>query len=203
MKTLSELRSDARMALKGNWLTSVLFVFVYAVIACIISGVFQYPVASRPVFALSSNLVSVLLVTPLAYGLMYGFLRQQRGEEIEIGNLFSGFNLRVWSTMILTVIYTFLWCLLLLIPGIIKNYSYSMTSFILADEPELSNNAAIEKSMEMMSGNKMRLFLLDLSFIGWALLSLLTFGIGMLWVGAYMYQAHAAFYEELKAQNAE
>ena len=70
--------------------------------------------------------------------------------------------------------YTAFWSLLLVIPGIIKSYSYAMTDFILKDEPEMKNNAAIEKSMAMMEGNKMKLFMLDLSFIGWAILCIFT-----------------------------
>ena len=90
---------------------------------------------------------------------------------MNIGGLFDGFNDfgRIVGTKLLQAIYTFLWTLLLVIPGIIKNYSYAMTDFILKDQPELANNAAIEKSMAMMDGNKMKLFLLDLSFIGWAI----------------------------------
>mgnify|MGYP002591125050 FL=1 len=76
-----------------------------------------------------------------------------------------------------------------------------MTSFILKDEPEMKNNAAIEKSMAMMEGNKMKLFMLDLSFIGWAILCLFTFGIGFFFLQPYMQASHAAFYEDLKAQQ--
>ena len=105
--------------------------------------------------------------------------------------------------MILVVIYEFLWTLLLIIPGIIKYYSYAMTKFILLDEPELKYDAAIEKSMEMMKGKKFKLFLLDLSFIGWALLCILTLGIGLVLLVPYMYTARAAFYEDLKAELAQ
>ena len=76
-----------------------------------------------------------------------------------------------------------------------------MTDFILKDQPELANNGAIEKSMAMMEGNKMKLFLLDLSFIGWAILCLFTLGIGYFFLQPYMQAAHAAFYEDLKAQQ--
>ena len=72
--------------------------------------------------------------------------------------------------------------------------------FILKDEPELKYNAAIEKSMSMMNGYKMKLFLLDLSFIGWMILSVLTLGIGLLFLQPYMSTARAAFYEDLKAE---
>ncbi len=77
-----------------------------------------------------------------------------------------------------------------------------MTPYLLEDNPELKYNAAIEQSMRMMDGKKMQLFLLDLSFIGWCLLSILTLGIGLLWVQPYMLGARAAFYEDLKAEYA-
>ena len=105
------------------------------------------------------------------------------------------------GTVVLVFIYTFLWSLLLIIPGIIKHYSYAMTPYILKEEPEMKNNAAIEKSMVMMDGNKMKLFMLDLSFIGWAILCIFTFGIGFLFLQPYVAISRAAFYEDLKAQQ--
>ena len=117
--------------------------------------------------------------------------------------MFEGFHDygRIFVTKLLQAVYTALWSLLLVIPGIIKSYSYAMTDFILKDEPEMKNNAAIEKSMVMMDGNKMKLFMLDLSFIGWAILCLFTFGIGFFFLQPYMQASHAAFYEDLKAQQ--
>lgn len=140
---------------------------------------------------------------------MYGYaivmLNVFRGDEVNIGGLFDGFSDfgRIVGTKLLQAIYTFLWTLLLVVPGIVKSYSYAMTDYILKDYPELSNNAAIEKSMAMMDGYKMKLFLLDLSFIGWAILCIFTFGIGLLFLKPYMQVAHAAFYEDLKAQLME
>ena len=101
-----------------------------------------------------------------------------RGIKLDFARLFDGFKDygRILGTMLLTTVYTFLWTLLLVIPGIMKSYSYAMTLFILKDYPELQYNAAIEKSMAMMSGHKMKMFLLDLSFIGWAILCLFYFG---------------------------
>ena len=75
--------------------------------------------------------------------------------------------------------------------------------YILKDRPDLKYNGAIEESMRMMRGNKMKLFLLDLSFIGWILLCIITLGIALLWVEPYIVSARAAFYEELKRLDAE
>lgn len=78
-----------------------------------------------------------------------------------------------------------------------------MTEFILADRPDLAYNEAIEESMRLMQGNKWRLFVLDLSFLGWALLCILTLGIGYLFLAPYMEVAHAHFYADLKADDQE
>lgn len=102
---------------------------------------------------------------------------------------------------ILNAIFTFLWSLLLVIPGIIKAYSYSMGYFILADRPDLSGNQARKRSMYLMKGHKWQLFCLDFSFIGWYLLSLLTLGILAFWVYPYHMTARAEFYNELLVEE--
>lgn len=101
------------------------------------------------------------------------------------------------ATRFLTTLYTFLWTLLFIIPGIIANYSYAMTGFILAEHPEMTAGEAIERSKEMMDGNRFRLFCLQISFIGWTILCSFTFGIGNLWLRPYRHAATAAFYREI------
>ena len=154
LKLNSELRAQAREALRGKWPMAAVAALIYSAIA---GGLSAIPVIG--------GLCSLFVGLPVAYG------------------------------------FTILWSLLLVIPGIIKSYSYAMTSFILKDEPEMKNNAAIEKSMAMMEGNKMKLFMLDLSFIGWAILCIFTFGIGFLFLQPYVAISRAAFYEDLKAQQ--
>ena len=101
------------------------------------------------------------------------------------------------ATRFLKTLYCFLWSLLFIIPGIIASYSYAMTGYILADHPELTASEAIERSKEMMSGNRFRLFCLHLSFIGWAILCAFTMGIGNLWLNPYRQASVAAFYREI------
>lgn len=192
LKLNSELRAVSRTTLSGNWMMAALATLVYLLIA---GGVSSIPVAG--------SVLAIIITYPLAYGFAILFLDLFReGEPIDIGKLFDGFKDfgRVWVTLILVAIYTILWTCLLIIPGIVKSYSYALTPFILKDEPELKYNAAIEKSMRMMDGYKMKLFLLDLSFIGWMILSVLTLGIGLLFLQPYMNTARAAFYEDLKAE---
>ena len=192
LKLNSELRAVSRTTLSGNWMMAALATLVYLLIA---GGVSSIPVAG--------SVLAIIITYPLAYGFAILFLDLFReGKPIDIGKLFDGFKDfgRVWVTLILVAIYTILWTCLLIIPGIVKSYSYALTPFILKDEPELRYNAAIEKSMRMMNGYKMKLFLLDLSFIGWMILSVLTLGIGLLFLQPYMNTARAAFYEDLKAE---
>lgn len=191
LKQNSELRAEARVALTDKW--------VMAAVATLVMGAVSAAASYIPVAG------TILVSLPVMYGYAIVMLNVFRGDEVNIGGLFDGFSDfgRIVGTKLLQAIYTFLWMLLLIIPGIIKHYSYAMTDFILKDRPELSNNAAIEKSMAMMDGNKMKLFLLDLSFIGWAILCLFTLGIGYFFLQPYIQAAHAAFYEDLKAQALE
>ncbi len=191
LKQNSELRAQAREALKGKW--------VMAAVAAVIFMAISAGLSSIPVV----GVLIMLLTLPIAYGFAIVMLNVFKGGEIDLGVLFEGFNdySRILGTKVLQTVYTALWSLLLFVPGVIKQYSYAMTDYILKEEPELRNNAAIEKSMAMMDGHKMKLFLLDLSFIGWALLCILTFGLGFLFLQPYMQVSHAAFYADLKAQQ--
>ncbi|MBQ2829458.1 MAG: DUF975 family protein [Oscillospiraceae bacterium] len=98
----------------------------------------------------------------------------------------------LWRTL-----YVLGWSLLFIIPGIVAGYSYAMTPYILAENPEMEPKDAIRASKEMMIGNRWRLFCLEISFIGWSLLASLTFGIGYFVLTPYQQAAQAAFYREL------
>lgn len=124
------------------------------------------------------------------------------GNEARFETLFKYFH--NWKTTavarLLQSLYVFLWSLLFIIPGIIAAYSYAMTGYILAEHPEMTASEAIEKSKEMMSGNRFRLFCLQFSFIGWAILCAFTLGIGNLWLTPYKQAATAAFYREISVR---
>lgn len=106
-----------------------------------------------------------------------------------------------WKTTaiakLLKNIYIILWTLLFIFPGIIAAYSYAMTDYILADNPELSASEALSWSKQLMAGNRWRLFCLEISFIGWSFLCLFAYGIGNLWLTPYKQAAIAAFYREI------
>lgn len=188
-KNAKFFRESAWAQLTGNWKPAVLFTLVYLLIVGAMEG------------AKALSFLSIFVLGPLSYGYYVSFLNSKRtGEVVRIENLFDGFKdyARVFLTNLLQSIYIVLWTLLLIVPGIIKSISYSQTFFVLKDNPELKNNAAIERSMAMMEGHKMEYFCLILSFIGWLLLGILTLGIGLLWVNPYIATATAHFYEYVK-----
>lgn len=188
-KNAKYFREAAWAQLTGNWKPAVLVTLVYILIVGAMEG------------AEALSLLSIFVLGPLSYGYYVSFLNSKRtGEVVRIENLFDGFKdyARVFLTNLLQSIYIVLWTLLLIVPGIIKSISYSQTFFVLKDNPELKNNAAIERSMAMMEGHKMEYFCLILSFIGWLLLGILTLGIGLLWVNPYIATATAHFYEYVK-----
>lgn len=151
---------------------------------------------------LVSILVRVLLFNQLVVGCQRFFVtsaiephRNMRhlGISFRDGNYWS-----VAKTMFIKDLYLFLWTLLLIIPGLIKMYSYRLVPYILADNPKLSPNEAITLSRQMMHGEKWNTFVLDLSFIGWYLLGALTCGVGILFVNPYTYSTRAQLYLVLR-----
>ena len=213
MQLNSELRAQARERLEGQWGTFVLMTFLM----CVIQVLLQIPgyigslleilspenVLASLSFSNISNILS-LLALPLSWGLTVSLLRNHREESVDLENLFDGFRggryTRVFCALFLVNLFTFLWALLLIIPGIMKAFSYALTPYIIMDEPELTARQAITRSCEIMQGRRWKLFCLYLSFIGWGILCLLTFGIGFLWLVPYMNASIAAFYEDARAE---
>ena len=130
-------------------------------------------------------------------------LAVSRKGKPEIGQLFSGFDRfgTHLAAYLLQTIFVALWTLLLIVPGIIAALSYAMTYFIIAEDSSISASEAIRKSKKMMKGNKWKLSCLGFRFTGWFLLAMLSFGIGFLWVGPYMYVSYAKFYDDLKTAD--
>lgn len=205
MDSITNYKNRALSALENKWGNFVAITFVYGFIigiTQILSGDKDSPAILHLI-----GLVLFILALPLTWGYQTLFLGAVRGGDATAKDMFEGYNKelfsRVLTTTLLYYVYVFLWSLLLLIPGCIKSYSYAMTPYILKDNPEMKNNAAIEESMRMMDGHKLELFLLDLSFIGWAILSILTCCIGFLWLVPYMNMARVNFYEDLKKAAVE
>lgn len=194
VKENAELRAAARSQLKGKWGTAVLLCLIYAVI----SGGLSY-------IPYIGSVASLIIAGPLSLGLVACFLKLVREEPFRFENLFDGFSnfKSSFLTFILMSLFIFLWSLLLVIPGIIATYRYAMAFYILYDNPGISAKDALNASKEMMKGYKGKLFLLHLSFLGWALLCILTVGIGYLWLVPYFNAAQANFYQNLKDASVE
>ncbi|WP_143592733.1 DUF975 family protein [Vagococcus martis] len=150
------------------------------------------------------------VMTFLTIGISFTFLdviRKGREAELSFRQSFRLFNgndfVPVLLINILTYIFRYLWSLLFIIPGIVKIYSYSQANFIYKDlaatrdTRSMGATSFITESRDLMNGHKERLFWLDVSFLGWYLLGLLTLGIGFLWINPYVNATKAAFYDDL------
>ena len=202
MKQNFELRKEALCLLKGNWGNVILLTLMLELVSTICGIVLSFVI---PV--VGGFLSNILISFPLAYVFtlkLLTFLRDKNGANItsNISDTVEANYKKSILIYLLTFVYIFLWSLLLIIPGIIKSYSYAFADCIRMDNEELSTEECINKSMALMKGKKMKLFLLDLSFIGWYLLAIFfTLGIGLLWVTPYHQSARLAFYENLKAEE--
>lgn len=209
------LKSMAKGKLKGNWGWAVSLTLVSAVILGIFDSFPAFFTVSEDnsvnTATMGSGAFGAILSGLITAGIAYTYL--SFADQGEKGNIFSGIfagftHGRFIPTLLntfLTAFFTSLWTLLLIIPGIIKSYSYAMAPYIMKDlldagkEPEPTE--AITKSRELMNGHKWELFVFDLSFMGWNLLACLTLGIGFLWVLPYYNAAHAGFYRALAGER--
>lgn len=207
MDTNQGYKNRALASLSGKWDKAIIATAIYLIITVGISQVVSLPFSSSIAGSGSASFLWTVLCFPLLWGFAVFFLNIIREKKIDWDSIFDGYKNGEWKriggTYLLYYIYVILWMLLLIIPGIIKAISYSMTPFILQDDPTISGNAAIEKSMRMMDGHKMDLFWLFLSFIGWIILSIMTFGIGFILLEPYINTSVAHFYEDLKEQQGE
>ena len=145
--------------------------------------------------------IKIFLANPVNVGGCAFFTGNAENAPAPFSLMKTGFQNygHTFVTLFLRDLYLMLWSLLFLIPGIIKAYSYRMVPYILADNPDMPANEIITRSREMMDGNKWQAFVLDLSFLGWVLLGILTLGLGfVLWTGPYMQSTYAALYLKLR-----
>ena len=185
-----ELKAMAKEQIKGN----IGILFVITLIVALVAGLSN-------IVPVVGSLACVFVITPaFSIAIVIIYLKLVAGTKPEIAELFHHFD-KFWGAFkvtFLTGLFTFLWALLLYIPGIIKALSYSMAMFILAENPDMPALEAIDRSKKMMDGHKMDLFVLYLSFIGWGLLCGITFGIAAIWVVPYMSATMVNFYNSIK-----
>ena len=225
------LRARARTNLTGDWGVSIAVAVVAALLGGLIAGISflpeletVIPIEYFPALQKFSDwwneglhigrvtlnfrsgifgFAAFLLGGVLQMGYADFLLKQHDGKETAFNDLFSKFDYfgTGFAQRFLRSLYTFLWSLLFIIPGIIKGYAYAMTPFILAEHPELTASQAIRLSEDLMDGHKADLFVLDLSFIGWNILVTLTWNLGNIALNPYKNAAHAAFYRQLQAEK--
>lgn len=213
MKTNQDFKNAALEALRGNWAPAVVCTIIYLLISLglsLVQPTVEDPTAIDGSYMAGTAvfmLLTFMVMGPLGFGFYQAFeVLLTEGDNKLTANCFKlTFTNYVKNIVafLLVTLFTFLWMLLLIIPGIVKALAYSMTPFILKDYPELSANQAINLSQKMMKGHKFDYFWLNLSFIGWILLGILTLGIGYIWLVPYMYTSYAAFYKEVKKEYIE
>ncbi|MEX2459870.1 MAG: DUF975 family protein [Paenibacillaceae bacterium] len=199
-KSNSDLRATAREKLKGNWGKSILTVVIYIILTVLINGGSQLESIGWLV-----GLLTLVLSGAWSAGLLTYFIHVTRQEVLGVKLLFSQLPRLIpfFILLLIQAIFVLLWTLLLIIPGIIAGLSYSQSFYILIDNPKMKASDAINRSKEMMQGQKWKYFLLNLSFIGWYLLCIPTLGIGFLWLMPYIYTTQASFYEDLRLRYEE
>ena len=192
----AELKAAARVQISGK--IGILFV-----ISLIIFGITFVAELLGAIITGASLLVSIIVAPAFSLSMAKIYLSVTDGIKPTAGDSFFGFE-DFWAAFKVTFlvgIYTFLWSLIFVIPGIVKAYSYSMSLYILAENKGKSARECIRESMAMTEGYKMDLFVLDLSFIGWALVTAITFGLAGIWVGPYMQATKVNAYRFLKAKK--
>lgn len=189
----AELKAAAKEQIKGK----VGILFVILLIIGLISGVAG---ALLSIIPGGSLVASIIIVPAFTLSMARVFLSVIEGGNPKVGDTFCGFD-DFWSAfkvVFLVGLFTYLWALLFIIPGIIKSISYSMSVYILAENKGKPALECINESKAMTQGHKMELFVLALSFIGWGLLTAITFGIVGIWALPYMEATYANAYKSLK-----
>ncbi|MGN8842870.1 DUF975 family protein [Niallia sp. HCP3S3_B10] len=213
---IKQIKTEARQALRGSWGKGVFISFIYFFVSMVLTTIVDILFSGgihnwlyqeySPVGSEFGNFIISLLYIPLTVGIIWFYLGLVRTENPQVSQIFSiytnvALSVKLIGTNIMIGIFTFLWSLLFLIPGIIKGLAYSQTMLLLKDNPEFGIFEAITESRRRMDGYKWKYFLLGLSFIGWGLLCILSIGIGFLWLVPYVYTANATFYENHIAEK--
>lgn len=214
--TRKELKDNAKQSLRGNWGWAIIVFLITAIIVGIFTGAghwldetyINYD-GTNIFYQFASPIGSILLWIGSFIGLSRNIafleLRDDQKEEKPYMAAFSVFTENRFGpeliNFVLVSIFTFLWTWLLIIPGIIKAYSYSMTPYIVKDmvasDKQVGATDGINASKELMKGHKMNLFIFDLSFLGRNILAAITCGLGYLWVTPYYQTAKANFYRHI------
>ena len=194
----AELKAAAKLQISGK----IGVLFLISLIIALISGAASALLNLIP----GGGIIASVIITPaFALSTVRVYLNLFNDVQPKAGDAFSGFD-DFWSAFKVTFLvglFTFLWSLLFVIPGIVKTFAYSMSMYILAENKGKPALECINESKAMTNGHKMELFVLNLSFIGWLLLVTVTFGIAAIWVAPYMNATMANAYKWLKPVQEE
>lgn len=205
MRTNQDYKNAALAALKGNWPQAIVATFLVLVLDALLDAVVYFGSEYSTVAVIAvSVLLMFFLVLPLLLGYINSFslmfYRSDREVLLNVKDIaFRDYFMGSVGMMVMILVSS-VCSLLLVVPGIIASYALFLTPYILKDNPELSIMETLRLSRKMMEGHKMQLFKLQLSFLGWILLSVLTLGVGLLWLMPYMMTAMAAFYQDVREQ---
>lgn len=222
MKSNQDYKNEALSRLRGNWAPVVVAAIVYLLVCLLFLAARDWDTISKKIPALAAFvpstfgikaliegcglLVTVFVVMPIEIGFCNSMrVLYEESDYRATSNMFrfaTDKYLRIVWTGFLMTLKVFLWTLLLIIPGVIKSYAYALAPYIVVEHPEMSVGEAIAESERLMEGHKFDLFWLQLSFIGWFILCLLTLGIGFFWLEPYCQTSIAAFYNDIKAADA-
>ena len=195
-----ELKNRAKESLKGKYGEAIKLLLITFAISFATGFVIGFLNLDEDIAELISSIVSLAVAGLLGFGTVSFFLKISRNETVTYKELFSKTNMcfSYLAISLLVGLFTALWSLLLVIPGIIAAINYSLVYFVKLDNPELGALEVLRKSKEMMNGHKWDFFVLILSFLGWAILGIFTLGILYLWLVPYMQVTYANFYNSLK-----
>lgn len=189
--TATDISKQAYSLMRGHWLLCAGMVLIYSIVFVGIGSIPNW-----------GPILVYLLSAPFAFSWSIIALNVVRGKELRISQIFSGFNIDIvfvaFGVYWVSALFTFLWFLLLVIPGIIATLSYAMAFFLTVDDPSLSPSEAITRSKALMLGHKLRLVRLGLLYIGLGLLSVFTLGLGFLFLLPFYYVSTAVFYESIR-----
>lgn len=194
--TCYTIRKGAREALSGNWKSALLATLLYLAVL-LIPTFMAIQLFGKDFGTGVGNLYTFIVQGAFILGYAFFVLKIFRHQPASPSDIFYGFEHfgKAFFLAFMTTLFILLWSLLLIIPGIIASYRYRLAYYIMLDNPSIGVLEAIEESKRLMRGNKGKLFLLDLTFIGWGILSVLTFGLGMIALLPYMSTATVVFYE--------
>lgn len=211
MKTNQEYKEAALGYLQGNWPAALIASAIYFVVLWLVVGCQYVPalmgntIGVDAAFSGSGFLVAVLLLGPLSIGYANAFrLLCNTGNANITANMLhlsvTRYAHLVWAYLLMTI-KILLWSLLLIVPGVIKAFSYAMTPFIILEHPEMSARDAIAESSRIMAGHRMELFMLYLSFLGWFLLCIVTAFVGLIVLSPYVLCSVVEFYNSIKGPS--